>query len=254
MGAIVFCLIDVPFRVCFEMESSPTDPYELWNLIVDLFLCCDIALNFRTGFTDPHSGFVVMDNRAIALHYATGWFPLDFVTSVPIGWLLSVSAESGGNGAHHGINRTLKGMRMLRAVKIIRLMKVLRVFKLMRSMSQWESGSSSVSSKAVRVARLFLLIFLLAHICACGLMGVANLDRYYLDEARCGAVLRPSEEDEWTAIARGPLEWSLRMKNGHRPRPIRDQRMVAPNEPCTAKRHWNRGTREGAREGVSLLR
>ena len=125
-------------------------------------------------------GTVVMEPKKIATNYLESWFVLDFFTSLPIAWFVSVASDGETDQqGHHGY---MQLPRVVRIVKIARLMKVLRVFKLMRTMSQWEDQNTAVPTKVFKLVRLLVTLFVLTHLCACGLMGIANLERAQTDD------------------------------------------------------------------------
>ena len=43
-------------------------------------------VNFRTAFYN-HKGMLIADTRAIAEHYLTGWFAIDFLSCLPVGYI-----------------------------------------------------------------------------------------------------------------------------------------------------------------------
>ena len=56
--------------------------------------------------------------KEIALHYLRGWFTVDFATSVPITFVLSL-AEYGG-GSSNSVMRMPRLLRMLKALKVLK--------------------------------------------------------------------------------------------------------------------------------------
>lgn len=63
---------------------------------------------------------------------------MDFVTSVPITFLLSVADYGGGSS-----NSVIRMPRLLRMLKALKVVKVLRVVKLMAIMSEWGQNTDS---------------------------------------------------------------------------------------------------------------
>ena len=49
-------------------------------------------MNFRTAFYN-HKGMLITDTRAIAEHYLTGWFAIDFLSCLPVGYINYVSDD-----------------------------------------------------------------------------------------------------------------------------------------------------------------
>jgi hypothetical protein len=78
---ITYNLMDIPFRVAFEVEVEMWGPLDIFNLLIDLFFLVDVILNFRTGFFKD--GIYVTDKKEIAKTYLKSWFALDFLTRYP---------------------------------------------------------------------------------------------------------------------------------------------------------------------------
>ena len=167
--ALMYCLLEIPFRVCFDAEVSPLSFGGIFNLFVDIFFLFDCYIHFRTGYHD--NGEFIHDRKNIALNYMKGWFFIDFVTSVPVPWVVAVSYDVTGIDSSTDV---LRLPRLLRILKVLRLIKLLRLFKLMKMMSQWEQHENAPGKAAlVRVIRFVLLISVVSHISGCVWMGTA---------------------------------------------------------------------------------
>ena len=56
-GLIIWGLIELPFKVCFEAEESgPWDGSALFSLLIDAILMSDVLIKFRTGYCEPVTG------------------------------------------------------------------------------------------------------------------------------------------------------------------------------------------------------
>ena len=58
-----------------------------WLPLADIYMIFDILLRFKTGYVDPKTGIVVMDQWAIASRYVRGWFLFDLVLSIPYSFI-----------------------------------------------------------------------------------------------------------------------------------------------------------------------
>ena len=51
----------------------------------DLYMFLDVLLRFKTGYVDPKTGNLIMDQRLIWKNYMGGWFVFDLLLSIPWG-------------------------------------------------------------------------------------------------------------------------------------------------------------------------
>ena len=45
----VYNIVEIPFTVCFNVEPALWSPLDVLDFCFDLFFCCDVIVNFRTG-------------------------------------------------------------------------------------------------------------------------------------------------------------------------------------------------------------
>lgn len=76
----------VPIRTCFSVEVELWSGAFWWDAVVDVYFIVDVVVNFRTAFYN-HKGMLITDTRAIAEHYLTGWFAIDFLSCLPVGYI-----------------------------------------------------------------------------------------------------------------------------------------------------------------------
>lgn len=78
---IIFIAIVVPYRIPFEDQIS-----EMWFIIdtsTDSIFLLDMILNFMTAYEDEN-GLLIVKRSKIAKNYIKSWFPIDFISSIPI--------------------------------------------------------------------------------------------------------------------------------------------------------------------------
>ena len=132
-----------------------------FDLFTDLFFIADLVLNFFTAFFDskgmrefrmhkirenylgaapcthtPSRRIGVLYAHALSwmpLHRTAGWFVIDLVSCLPVGYITLVAeaisgdqaGSAGGGDAEGGSQfRALKALRLLRLAKMLRLAKV----------------------------------------------------------------------------------------------------------------------------------
>lgn len=165
---MAFQLVYLPFQIAFLSAADLEDPLlssgSVVLAVVDFFFLADMLLNFTTGF---YSSMQVLqtDSRVIVRHYAAGWFPVDFVATVPA-IFYRVVLYSGG-----------PELRYLNATMPLRL---LRLGKIQEDVRRLEAHlKSPLFTSAMWLAKLFLLPILISHCSACllWLVGRRNLER-----------------------------------------------------------------------------
>ena len=172
---LLYCLVEIPYRICFELYVAPTHPYEIVNLLVDLFLLADVFIQLRTGFFEQ-SGVLNTNPSVIAKRYARGWMGIDIFTSIP--WMHLADLE-GSDGA-----LLTRAPRLIRILKVFRLLKLLRLFKLMKIIDHWEEKVDTWRI-VLKAGKFILMIFFLAHFAGCGLMGSTIITRRGSSDGFC---------------------------------------------------------------------
>lgn len=112
--------------------------------VVDLFLNFFTAVYVKDSPSST-SETISTSMRVIALSYLTSWFPVDFVSSVPIDLIVNLmvhgcsggpssavvsTALNGTAGSSEGNDSSqLKLLKMIRILRLVKLLKILRVLK-----------------------------------------------------------------------------------------------------------------------------
>jgi Ca2+-binding EF-hand superfamily protein len=164
---LVYVAITVPYQVCFDDEADVGSPFFFLGLLLDIYFIMDVFLNFRTAIIS-RDGEVVYEHRAVARAYAQSWFPVDFISCLPFGYMHIILPNTNNRGA-----------RMFRLLKLLRLVRIKRI------LDRWEEELYSVG--AVKLAKLVALIALSAHWLCCGWYFVG---RPLPDEEQVGWVVR----------------------------------------------------------------
>ena len=126
-------------------------------LQVDCAFLVDIIFSFVTGYFD--AGHFIKDHRQIAVRYMRSWFVLDFVSSLPLDFVVYLfDPNAGGSGE-------------LTALKGFRLIKVLRVMKLAsiaETIAPFLSQLAYVINPALKTLGLYVLwLFYAWHFVGC---------------------------------------------------------------------------------------
>jgi hypothetical protein len=82
---LLYTTLITPYRLAFIDED--TLGWTIAATVVDLVFFCDIILTFYTAYYDQDDNLVV-NKKKIACHYLKGWFILDFVSIIPVSYML----------------------------------------------------------------------------------------------------------------------------------------------------------------------
>ena len=112
----------------FNVVLTLHDTAGVVALIIDLFLMTDILINFRTAFVDKYDHLhIITHPKLIARRYLSSWFLLDFVSSLPMEFLMPLFVGSGNT--YTEVIKVLRIFRLLRALKMLRVLRIFRLFK-----------------------------------------------------------------------------------------------------------------------------
>jgi hypothetical protein len=167
---LLYCAFIIPYRVGFDVMA--VDGWLWFETTIDVTFVIDIFCNFRTGYLldeDNEDSRIEMRPKAIAWHYAKGWFLIDLVSAFPSQLLQLAKDEQAQPGAYNKLPRL---MRIPRLVRMIRLMKLMRLVRLFRPEQQGVISrlieTSGLPPAAMRALRLVFLTVILSHTLACG--------------------------------------------------------------------------------------
>ncbi len=83
----------IPFEVAFEPPVMETTGFTVLNNIIDFCFLLDLIINFRTTYYDPVSGDEIFNKKLIAKNYLKGRFMIDFLSTIPLDNLITVSIK-----------------------------------------------------------------------------------------------------------------------------------------------------------------
>ncbi|ESO06292.1 hypothetical protein HELRODRAFT_160455 [Helobdella robusta] len=88
-------LIILPVAICFFNDDLSTR-WVVFNGVSDVMFLLDLLINFRTGIiVDNFADEIILEPRKIAERYMKTWFLLDFISSLPMDYIIVVfSPES----------------------------------------------------------------------------------------------------------------------------------------------------------------
>ena len=125
--ALVYVGYQVPLRLCFSDYPDPFGTMWWFDLALDVYFFVDVLINFRSAFY-LKSGLLEAAPREIARHYIRTWFLIDFVSCLPVQYVVLVmnSTATAGSGSSF---RAGKSLRLLRIAKLLRLARIKKILQ-----------------------------------------------------------------------------------------------------------------------------
>ena len=175
---ILYNVIMVPVRICFEVEAPPGS-IEFWlETCFDMLFLVDIVLNFNSAYINDE-GLLETNRSKIAKTYLKGWFLIDGPSSLPtepVMELIGLAIPDSGIGSSAPVAlgcdasgdgdtallmpKLLRFLRMFRFMKLIRLLKAAKIFKVMEE-------ELDVNMSVLKLFKLVFIVVFLGHLIAC---------------------------------------------------------------------------------------
>lgn len=149
---IVWSVVELTYRLTFNVD--PHGPWIIWGFTVDSFFFLDIFFTFNTA-VKTEDWLIICDRWCVARLYFSGWFLIDFVSTVPLDAIMEVAAPGQGGGGTSG-TQLLKVFRLVRLMKLIRMLKAMTLFTDM-----------PISPSVKQLTKLLVAMFFAAHLGAC---------------------------------------------------------------------------------------
>ena len=220
LSALFFTSTITPYEVCLMWEETkfadpnwatpPNGPLFVINWIVNLIFMIDICFNFFLPYKESikKGGGLVKSHRKIAKNYICGWFPLDFVSVIPVDNIMMAVDTSQLRGAS-----LLGAIRMLRLLRLIKLARILRASRIF---SRWEN-SISITYSTQSLIKWGIAVTFMLHMFACLLGLIAQLraaERSELltdavEKMQCGHGCTTTMMDEmFNGLPKSPIDMS----------------------------------------------
>lgn len=151
----------LPFQLAFKNEQ-PDNFDEFWFFWTTTLFVLDMFASFNTAIELDDDGsrpdVLVTDRWQIARMYCSGWFSIDFVSTVPWARLVAIFASGPGG--------TTQIAKLLKVVKFMRLMRLMRMLRMAKLKVIWERVEDEVGSVLlVQMMTLIRILFIVVAIC-----------------------------------------------------------------------------------------
>lgn len=153
---LIYIAFSLPYRIGFG-DSIVLWSFWFWfDAALDIYFICDLMLNFKTAVITA-DGEILHTRKDVAMNYAKGWFPVDFVSCLPIGYLEFVVWDEDSSSS------STRGVRLLR---LFRLLKLLRLVRIKRLLERWEE--ELYGNTSIRIGKMVFMVMIMSHWSCCG--------------------------------------------------------------------------------------
>jgi hypothetical protein len=121
LSCVGFISVTVPVRIAFEEETST--PFFIMDNIIDSIFIIDIILNFFIAY--EAGGVLICSLKKISYHYITSWFLFDFISSIPITFILFLATDEGTSDSNTQLIKLVKIPRVFRLLRMIKMLKLI---------------------------------------------------------------------------------------------------------------------------------
>ena len=152
----------LPFSIAFENRLTEYQhSFMVYNNVLFGFFLIDIFINFNMALY--LEGTLIKNRKIIAIKYLKGWFIIDFVSTFPFQDILESLANSISSSNHV----YFRAFRFLRFFRVIRAIRVIKLKSLFHEAVKHIGSNSSFLNGIASLIKLCMIIFFLAHWCAC---------------------------------------------------------------------------------------
>lgn len=151
---LLYVSVTVPLRAGFDIMIDLWSANFFVDAFVDVFFIIDLGLNFRTAYYDK-TGLREDRGWKMAMHYLRGWFAIDFVSCLPLGYISYIVQDDKGNS----------NFRAIKAFRLVRLSKMLRLARIKRILAKY--GNNVNVQQYTNIGFTLFLILFLIHMLSC---------------------------------------------------------------------------------------
>jgi len=165
MIILIYTSIEIPYTLSFNITLTLNSVFGVIALLIDICLCIDIILNFRTAYFHKIDHLkLIIDPTSIAKHYLKGWFIIDLITSFPFHFIVP-QTNTTSNDSFDEVTTYIKVLRIFRLLRVIKIMRLFKMVKLFDGILKRIVVREMLI--ALRLLKIVAFMLLYSHLCAC---------------------------------------------------------------------------------------
>ncbi|CAK92730.1 unnamed protein product (macronuclear) [Paramecium tetraurelia] len=162
---ILYTSIILPFRISFYVNKEESYWQQI-DIVTDVLFWIDLWINMFSGYYDEE-GKLVVQKRTVILKYLKGWFLLDFISCLPLTYMIDSSNSNDG-----------QEIKLVKLAKLPRLYKLTGLVKLSKQFRITSNDFFQFNYGMTRLTSLFLSVILVIHLSSCVWHYVAAFNNY----------------------------------------------------------------------------
>ena len=177
IGMLIFySILVMPIQMGFadmlwEQELSSTE------YVIDVCFFFDMIAAANTAYYSAEDDAYVAVRSTIVYNYATGWFGVDVLSTIPFDLLISAGSTQ-SNNANTGLIKLVKVLRLLRIIKLVKLFNFTQI-------TNYMEDHFGVPAIVFNLVDMFCRVIFISHMVSClwwGLTAGAMEGPHWFDE------------------------------------------------------------------------
>lgn len=211
MFLVILDSIILPFQLSFK-HGMPDDTFdEMWFWFTTSVFFTDVFFSFNTAVENPSEpGTWVQSRPRIACMYLTGWFSIDFFSTIPYGRLATAFGSGNSSGA----------VRLLKMLKFLRIMRLMRMLRMSKLRAVWERVGVRIGSiaiiQSIMLMKVLLFVVAMCHWSACLFWVIGRPESLMTDLLPPDSAADFAALPHWTTLSRrdgaDQGEWTFEQK------------------------------------------
>ena len=154
---LTFSMFEIPITLAWDIRTDLRNSFGRAMFVIDMILLTDIIIQFRTAKFDKYDEVkLITDWKDISWNYITGWFFIDFFTSLPFSVMIRHDLE---------VVEVAAGLRLVRILRILKILRIIRVIPHYNSMLSYSNTKALIFG--LKLVKLVILMFFGCHFAAC---------------------------------------------------------------------------------------
>jgi hypothetical protein len=161
---LLYLAVVVPYRIGFNADTEPGDPFFVVDVLVDLYFVIDTITGFFRAYYDDDGMLQYRPMKKLAWRYGSSrWFLIDLVSCLPVNYVHFLYEQDKSEAS---TEETFRANKVLRLLRLFRLLRLLRLTRLQRIIDRHEEEVQQYAD-VIRMMRTGIFILWITHVVAC---------------------------------------------------------------------------------------